>query len=139
MWLLKKLLSATILTESWNDWSLWRKKWNKYLVLDDVDENKEVSKKNLKKFGKVFKNKLKRLMVAKKLNMGKIFKKISFESNDDFPLNKPIKLCLLTIIIRSVLVKMVNFTLNYLKMRLCMSYKNATASKNWCFRRNWCK
>ena len=25
-----------------------------------------------------------------------------FESNDDFPLNKPIKLCLLTIIIRSV-------------------------------------
>ena len=46
---------------------------NKYLVLDDVDENKEVSKKNLKKFGKVFKNKSKRLMVAKKLNMGKIF------------------------------------------------------------------
>ena len=86
---------------------------NKYLVLDDVDENKEVSKKNLKKFGKVFKNKLKRLMVAKKLNMGKIFKKIRFESNDDFPLNKPIKLCLLTIIVRSVLVKMVNFTLNY--------------------------
>ena len=75
---------------------------NKYLVLNDVDENKEVSKKNLKKFGKVFKNKLKRLMVAKKLNMGKIFKKIRFESNDDFPLNKPIKLCLLTIIIRSV-------------------------------------
>ena len=25
-----------------------------------------------------------------------------FESNDDFPLNKPIKLCLLTIIIRSL-------------------------------------
>ena len=48
---------------------------NKYLVLDDVDENKEVSI-NMKKFGKVLKKKLKRLMVAKELNMGKIFKKL---------------------------------------------------------------
>ena len=47
----------------------------KYLVLDDVDENKEVSK-NMKKFVMVLKKKLKRLMVAKKLNMGKIFKKL---------------------------------------------------------------
>ena len=58
-------------------------------------------KKKMKKFGKVLKKKLKRLMVAKKLNMG-TFKKIRFESNDDLPLNKPIKLHLLTIIIRSV-------------------------------------
>ena len=48
---------------------------SKYLVLDDVDENKEASK-NMKKFGKVLKKKLKQLMVAKKLNMGKIFKKL---------------------------------------------------------------
>ena len=41
-------------------------------------------------------------MVAKKMDMGKIFKKNRFESNDDLPLNKPIKLRLLTIIIRSV-------------------------------------
>ena len=34
--------------------------------------------------------------------MGKIFKKIRFESNDDLPLNKPIKLSLLTIILRSI-------------------------------------
>ena len=47
---------------------------NKYLVLDDVDKNKEVSKN--KKFGKVLKKKLKRLVVAKELNMGKIFKKV---------------------------------------------------------------
>ena len=40
--------------------------------------------------------------MAKKLNMEKILKKIRFESNDDLPLNKPIKLRLLTIIIRSV-------------------------------------
>ena len=37
-------------------------------------------------------------MVAKKIEYGKDF----FESNDDLPLNKPIKLDLLTIIIRSV-------------------------------------
>ena len=48
---------------------------NKYLVLDDVDENKEVSKK-LKKFGKVLKKRLKRLMAAKKLNMEKTLKKL---------------------------------------------------------------
>ena len=51
------------------------KNGNKYLVLHNVNENKEVSK-NMKKFGKVLKKKLKRLMVAKKLNMGKIFKKL---------------------------------------------------------------
>ena len=39
--------------------------------------------------------------MVKKLNMGKIFKKIIFESNDDLPLNKLIKLRLLKIIIRS--------------------------------------
>ena len=44
---------------------------NKYLVLDDVDENKEVSKKNEEVWEGVKKN-LKRLMVAKKLNMEKI-------------------------------------------------------------------
>ena len=34
--------------------------------------------------------------------MGKILKKIKFKSDDDLPLNKPIKLRLLTIIIRSI-------------------------------------
>ena len=46
---------------------------NKYLVLDDVDQNKGVLKK-YKKFGKVLKKELKRLMVTKILNMEKIFK-----------------------------------------------------------------
>ena len=47
----------------------------KYSVLDDVDENKEDSK-NIKKFGKMSKKKLKQLMVVKKLNMGKTFKNL---------------------------------------------------------------
>ena len=39
---------------------------------------------------------------GEKNEYGKDFTKIRFESNDDLPLNKPIKLCLLTIIISSV-------------------------------------
>ena len=45
---------------------------NKYLISDDVDENKEVTKKYEEVWEGV-KKKLKRLMLAKKLNMGKIF------------------------------------------------------------------
>ena len=39
---------------------------------------------------------------GKKLEYGKDFEKIRFESNDDLPINKPVKLFLLTIIIRCV-------------------------------------
>ena len=56
-----------------------KKNGNNYLVLDDVDENKE-----------------------KNWIRERFSKKNRFESNDDLPLNKPIKLRLLTIIIRSV-------------------------------------
>ena len=52
---------------------LKKKNENQYLVLHDVDENKEVSKKYEEVWEGV-KKKLKQLMVAKKLNMGKIFK-----------------------------------------------------------------
>ena len=44
---------------------------NKYLVWMMWMKTKKF-KKNMKKFGKVLKKKLKRLMVARKLNMGKI-------------------------------------------------------------------
>ena len=39
---------------------------------------------------------------GEKVEYGRDFKKIRVESNDDLPLNKPIKLPLLTIIIRCV-------------------------------------
>ena len=44
---------------------------NKYLVLDMWMKTKKFQK-NMKKFGKVLKKELKQLMMAKKLNMGKI-------------------------------------------------------------------
>ena len=47
----------------------------KYLVLDDIDENKEVLNKYKEVWEGIKKN-LKLLMVAKELNMEKIFKKL---------------------------------------------------------------
>ena len=47
----------------------------KYSVLDDLDENKEVLQK-YEEVGRVLKKKLKLLMVAKKLTMEKIFKRL---------------------------------------------------------------
>ena len=85
---------------------------NRYLVLDDVDENKEISKKHEHVWESVRKE-IETINGGKKIEYGKDFQKIRFESNDNVPLNKPIKLRLLAIFIRSGLVKMVNFTLNY--------------------------
>ena len=74
---------------------------NKYLVLDDVDENKEVSKKYEEVWEGV-KKEIETINGGEKNEYGKDYMKIRFKSNDDLPLNKPIKLRLLTIIIRSV-------------------------------------
>ena len=73
----------------------------KYLVLDDIDENKEV----LKKYEEVWegiKKEIETINSGEKIEYGKDLKKIRFESNDNLPLNKHIKLHLLTIIIRTV-------------------------------------
>ena len=77
---------------------------NKYLIFDSVDENKEV----LKKYADVWdgiKNKIKAINGGKENNYGKDYMKIKFNSDDDFPLNKPLKFHLMTIIIRSVFEK----------------------------------
>ena len=77
------------------------KSGNKYLVLDDVDENKEVSKKYKEVWDGV-KKEIETINGGEKIEYGKAFKKDRFASNDDLPLNKPVELRLLTIIIRSV-------------------------------------
>ena len=48
---------------------------NKYLVLDEIDENKEVLNKYKEVWEGIKKN-MKLLIVAKKFSMGKIFKKL---------------------------------------------------------------
>ena len=77
------------------------KNGNKYLVLDDVNENKEVSKKYEEVWEGV-KKEIETINGGKKIEYEKDLKKIRFESNDDLPMNKPIKLLLLTITVRCV-------------------------------------
>ena len=78
------------------------KNGNKYLILDDsVNENKEL----LKKYANVWdgiKYKIKTINGGKGNDWGKDYMKIKFNSNDDSPLNKPLKFHAMTIIIRYV-------------------------------------
>ena len=74
---------------------------NKYLLLDDVDENKEVSKKYEEVWDGI-KKEIETINGGKKVEYSKDFNKIRFESDDDLQMNKPTKQHLLTIIIRSV-------------------------------------
>ena len=73
---------------------------DKYLVFDSADENKEL----LKKYNDVFngiKDKVKEVC-SDKCDYEKDYMKIKFNSDDDLPLNKPLKFHLMTITIRSV-------------------------------------
>ena len=57
---------------------------NKYLVLDDVDENKEVSKK-YKEVWESFKKEIETINGGQKMNMEKIFKKLGLKLMTIFP------------------------------------------------------
>ena len=73
---------------------------NKYLIFDSIDENKEL----LKKYNDVFngiRNKIKKIS-GDECDYEKDYMKIKFNSDDDLPLNKPLKFHMMTIIIRSV-------------------------------------
>ena len=72
---------------------------NKYLVFDSTDENKEL----LKKYNVVFNgiiDKIKEIN-SDECDYEKDYMKIKFNSDDNLPLNKPLKIYLMTIIIRS--------------------------------------
>ena len=60
---------------------------NKYLVLDDMDENKEVSKKYEEVLG--VKKEIETINGSERVEYEKDLKKIRFESDDGFPMNKP--------------------------------------------------
>ena len=67
-----------------------------------MDKNKEVSKKYEEVWEGV-KKEIETINGGKKIEYEKDYMKIRFKSNDDSPLNKPIKLHLLIIIIRCVI------------------------------------
>ena len=63
---------------------------NKYLIFDSTDENKEL----LKKYNDVWngiKNKIEEV-TSGKCDYDKDYIKIKFNSDDDLPLNKPLKI-----------------------------------------------
>ena len=73
---------------------------NKYLVFDSTDENKEL----LKKYNDVWngiKNKIEEVSSGE-CDYEKDYMKIKFDSDDNLPLNKPLKFHLMTITIRSI-------------------------------------
>ena len=74
---------------------------NKYLVFDSTDENKEVLKKYTELWNGI-KNEIETINGGKKGEYGKDFMKIKFNTDDNLPLNKPLKLHLLTIIVRCI-------------------------------------
>ena len=74
---------------------------NKYLIFDSTDENKEL----LKKYQDVWsgiKNKIEAVSSGE-CDYEKDLMKIKFNSDDDLLLNKPLKLHMMTVTIRSVL------------------------------------
>ena len=76
------------------------KNGNKYLIFDSTDESKEL----LKKYSDVWsgiKNKIEAISSGE-CDYEKDYMKIKFNSDDDLPLNKSLKLHMFTIIIRSV-------------------------------------
>ena len=73
---------------------------NKYLVFDDTDENKEL----LKKYDDVFNGIMSKIRKIDDdwLEYSKDYMKIRFSSDDNLPLNKPLKFYNMTVTIRCV-------------------------------------
>ena len=96
------ILSATPLGAALlNAFPLKEKNGSKYLVFDSTDENKEIFKKYPELWDRI-KNEIESISGGKKGKHGKDFMKIKFNTNDNLLLNKPLNLCLLTIIVRSI-------------------------------------
>ena len=77
---------------------------NKYLVFDSTDENKEVSKEYTELWDGI-KNEIETINGGKRGEYGKDFMKIKFNTYDNLQLNKPLKLHMLTIIVRCIFGK----------------------------------
>ena len=76
-----------------------KKNGNKYLIFDTTDENKEILQRCTDVWEGI-KNKIK--AINEENDYRKDYMKIKFNSDDDLPLNKPLKFHMMTMIIRSV-------------------------------------
>ena len=85
-----------------------KKNESKYLVFDLIDENKEVFKKYTELWDGI-KNEIETINGSEVGEYDKDFMKIKFDTDDDLPLNKQLKLHVLTIAVRSVFQDEGNF------------------------------
>ena len=81
---------------------LKKKNGNKYLIFDDSTNEKKGLWKNYADFWDGIKNEIKATNGGKENDYGKDYMKIKFNSDDDLPLNKPLKFHAMTITIKSV-------------------------------------
>ena len=77
------------------------KNGSKYLVFDSTNENKEALKKYTEPWDGIG-NEIETKIDGKKSEYGRDFMKIKFNTDDNLPLNKPLMLHLLTIIVRCI-------------------------------------
>ena len=92
---------------------------NKYLVFNSIDENKELLKNTLM-FLMELEAKSKKISGDER-DYEKDYMKIRFNSDDNLPLNKQLKLHNMVITIRSVFEEKVNFIRKYFWMILYMN------------------
>ena len=104
------------------DGHIEEKNGSKYLVFDSTDENKEVLKKYTELWDEIT-NKIETVNGGKKVEYGKDFMKIKFNTDDNLPLNKPLKLHLLTIIVRCIFEEDGKFYLQLYLRLFVMKYK----------------
>ena len=81
---------------------------NKYVAFSSTDKNKEVLKKYAELWDGI-KNEIETINGGKNGEYGKDFMKIKSTTNDNLPLNKPLKLHLLTVIFRCIFEEDGNF------------------------------
>ena len=103
---------------------------NKYLIFGSIDENKELLKKYNDAFNGI-KDKIKEIN-SDQCDYEKGNMKIKFNSDDNLPLNKPLKFHNMTITIKSVFKEDGKFIRRFFQIILYMNYvyKNARIRKN---------
>ena len=113
-----KSVSPLYLIISKVDGYIKEKNRNKYLIFNSTDKNKEVFKKYAKLWNGI-KNEIETINGGKEgqhssAECGKDFMKIKFDTDDNLPLSKTLKLHNMTIIINLFLKKMVSFTRKFI-------------------------
>ena len=93
--------------------TLKKKNGKKYLIFNSASKIKEVLKKYTKLWNRI-KNEIETINWSKEDEYDKDFKKIKFDTDDNLPLNKTLKLHNMTIVIGSVFEEDGKFFLKFI-------------------------